>query len=213
MVFGNYDNSSATGVAFSRNPANGDPFLYGEYLINAQGEDVVAGIRTPQQITKRGSLQWAQRMGINEADRASKYPSMEEAMPAQYAELMRITGILEKRFKDLQDMEFTIEQGKLYFLQTRNGKRTAMAAVQIAVDLVNEGVIDKQEAVMRQDPGQLNQLLLPSFDPSAKRTVVSRGLPASPGAAVGMVVFTAEDAVKAKAEKKEGYHGAYGNFA
>jgi len=203
MVFGNLNNNSATGVAFSRNPANGDPFLYGEYLINAQGEDVVAGIRTPQQVTKRGSLEWAKRMSISEKSRTTDFPSMEESMPSQYAELMRITNILEARFKDLQDMEFTVEDGKVWFLQTRSGKRTAQAAVKIAVDMVREGMIDKAEAVMRQDAGQLNQLLLPSFDPKATRTLISRGLPASPGAAVGQVVFSAEDAVKWKADKKK----------
>merc|ERR1712061_51861 len=171
--------------------------------MGAQGEDVVAGIRTPQQITKRGSLEWAKRMGITEKDRAGQFPSMEESMPAQYEELVRITNILETRFKDLQDMEFTVENGKVWFLQTRNGKRTALAAVKIAVDMVGEGVIDKAEAVMRQDPSQLNQLPLPSFDPAASKKVVSRGLPASPGAAVGQVVFSAEDAVKWKADKKK----------
>jgi len=203
MVFGNRDSTSATGVAFSRNPSNGDPFLYGEYLINAQGEDVVAGIRTPQQVTKRGSLEWAQRMGIKEADRAGKFPSMEETMPTQYAELMKITNTLEDRFKDLQDMEFTIEQGKLWFLQTRNGKRTAAASVKIAVDLVHEKVIDPEEAVMRIEPNEINKLLLPSFDPAASRSLLARGLPASPGAAVGQVVFSAEDALEWKNQGKK----------
>jgi len=203
MVFGNRDNNSATGVAFSRNPSNGDPFLYGEYLLNAQGEDVVAGIRTPQQVTKRGSLEWAKRMGVSEADRASKFPSMEESLPKQHAELMKITDTLEHRFKDLQDMEFTIEQGKLWFLQTRNGKRTAAASVAIAVDLVKEGVIDAEEALMRIDPNDVNKLLLPSFDPAAARTMLARGLPASPGAAVGQIVFNAEDALAWKEQGKK----------
>jgi len=203
MVFGNRDNTSATGVAFSRNPSNGDPYLYGEYLINAQGEDVVAGIRTPQQVTKRGSLEWAKRMGVSEADRSSKFPSLEESMPPQYKELMEITNALEARFKDLQDMEFTIEQGKLWFLQTRNGKRTAAASVAIAVDLVKEGMIDSEEALMRIEPNEITKLLLPSFDPEAARKLLARGLPASPGAAVGQVVFNAEDALAWKEQGKK----------
>jgi len=203
MVFGNYDNTSATGVAFSRNPSNGTNEFYGEYLINAQGEDVVAGIRTPQQITLAGSREWAQRMGVSEEDRASKFESMEESMPDCYKELVRIKNILEKGQADMQDMEFTIEQNIVYFLQTRVGKRTAAAAAKIAVDMVDEGLIDKREAVMRMDGKQVTQLLLPSFKAGAARTLIAKGLPASPGAAVGQIVFTAADAESWKKEGKK----------
>eukprot|EP01061_Rhynchopus_euleeides_P041643 TRINITY_DN72845_c0_g1_i1.p1 TRINITY_DN72845_c0_g1~~TRINITY_DN72845_c0_g1_i1.p1 ORF type:complete len:914 (+),score=476.79 TRINITY_DN72845_c0_g1_i1:136-2877(+) len=191
MVYGNYDNNSATGVCFSRNPSNGDPRFYGEWLVNAQGEDVVAGIRTPQQITKEASEDWAFNHNISESERSSKFPSMEERMPQLFRELVDLKNLLERHFRDMQDMEFTIQQGKLYFLQTRNGKRTTQAAVRIATDMVNEGLIDKKEAVMRIDCGQIDQLLHPYIDPKLKVHVLAKGLPASPGAGVGQVVFTA----------------------
>ncbi|MDD3154067.1 MAG: pyruvate, phosphate dikinase [Victivallaceae bacterium] len=197
MVFGNSGNNSATGVAFTRDPSTGaNEFFYGEFLINAQGEDVVAGIRTPQQITLAGSRKWARSQKVSEADRKNKYPSLEEAMPACFQELDAIRVKLENHYKDMQDMEFTIENGKLYMLQTRNGKRTAGAAVKIATDLVKEGLIDEKTAVMRVEPQQLDQLLHPVFVKSAedKAVKLSVGLPASPGAATGMVVFSADDA-------------------
>ena len=196
MVFGNMGDSSATGVCFSRDAGNGENLFNGEYLINAQGEDVVAGIRTPQQITKIGSQRWAERAGISEAERASKYPSMEEAMPALYAELNSIQDKLEKHYKDMQDMEFTVQEGKLWFLQTRNGKRTGTAMVKIAMDLVREGLIDEKTAIMRCEPQKLDELLHPVFDKDAikKAKVITQGLPASPGAACGQIVFHADDA-------------------
>ncbi|MCX7678755.1 MAG: pyruvate, phosphate dikinase [Spirochaetes bacterium] len=194
MVFGNMGNDCATGVAFTRDPATGENKFYGEYLINAQGEDVVAGIRTPQQITIDGSRRWAKENNISEEERKTKYPSLEESMPEAYAQLKEIYQKLEKHYRDMQDIEFTIQNKKLWMLQTRNGKRTAAAAVKIAVDMVKEGLITKEEAIMRVDPASLDQLLHPTFDPNAKRTVLTRGLPASPGAAVGKVVFNADDA-------------------
>ena len=196
MVFGNMGDTSATGVCFSRDAGNGENLFNGEYLINAQGEDVVAGIRTPQQITKIGSQRWAERAGISEADRASKYPSMEEAMPALYAELNEIQDKLEKHYKDMQDMEFTVQEGKLWFLQTRNGKRTGTAMVKIAMDLVREGLIDEKTAILRCEPQKLDELLHPVFDKDAlkKAKVITQGLPASPGAACGQIVFHADDA-------------------
>ncbi|MBP5523301.1 MAG: pyruvate, phosphate dikinase, partial [Bacteroidaceae bacterium] len=196
MVFGNMGDSSATGVCFSRDAGNGENLFNGEYLINAQGEDVVAGIRTPQQITKIGSQRWAERAGISEAERASKYPSMEEAMPALYAELNSIQDKLEKHYKDMQDMEFTVQEGKLWFLQTRNGKRTGTAMVKIAMDLVREGLIDEKTAIMRCEPQKLDELLHPVFDKDSikKAKVITQGLPASPGAACGQIVFHADDA-------------------
>ncbi len=202
MVFGNMGDDSATGVAFSRSPSTGEhEYLYGEFLINAQGEDVVAGIRTPQQISKAGSQDWAKRQGISEKERAEKFPSLEEAMPETYKEFMEIVGMLEHHYKDMQDMEFTIERGTLWMLQTRTGKRTAAAAVKIAVDLVNEGVIDKETAIMRVEPIHVEQLLRPTFDPNADKTLVAKGLNASPGAAVGVAVL---DAKRAEATAKEG---------
>ncbi len=198
MVFGNMGNTSATGVAFTRNPATGERNFYGEYLINAQGEDVVAGIRTPQEITLKGSREWAERNNISEKERKEKYPSLEESMPDVYKQLVKIYQKLERHYKDMQDMEFTIQEGTLYLLQTRTGKRTAQAAVRIAVDMVKEGLIDKKTAITRVAPEQLDQLLHKAFDKKAKKTVVARGLNASPGAAVGKVVFSAEDAVKMK---------------
>ena len=194
MVFGNMGEDCATGVAFTRDPSTGDNRFYGEYLINAQGEDVVAGIRTPQQVTVVGSKKWAKENNISEADRKKKYPSLEEYMPKAYRQLDDIYNKLEKHYRDMQDIEFTIQNQKLWMLQTRNGKRTAAAAVKIAVDMVKQGLITKNEAIMRIDPASLDQLLHPTLDPKAKRTVITRGLPASPGAGVGRVVFNADDA-------------------
>ena len=196
MVFGNMGETSATGVCFSRDAATGENLFNGEYLVNAQGEDVVAGIRTPQQITLEGSRRWAKLQGISEEERASKYPSMEEAMPELYAELNTIQQKLEDHYRDMQDMEFTVQEGKLWFLQTRNGKRTGTAMVKIAMDLVREGVISEKEAIMRCEPQKLDELLHPVFDKDAlkKAKVITQGLPASPGAACGQIVFHADDA-------------------
>ena len=196
MVFGNMGETSATGVCFSRDAATGENIFNGEYLVNAQGEDVVAGIRTPQQITIEGSRRWAALQGISEEERASKYPSMEEAMPAIYAELDAIQTKLENHYRDMQDMEFTVQEGKLWFLQTRNGKRTGTAMVKIAMDLVHEGLIDEKTAIMRCEPQKLDELLHPVFDKAALKTakVITQGLPASPGAACGQIVFHADDA-------------------
>jgi pyruvate,orthophosphate dikinase len=196
MVFGNMGTTSATGVAFTRNPSNGKNEFYGEYLINAQGEDVVAGIRTPQQIGLEASRNWAAGNNVSEADRKTKFPSLEEIMPEVYKELIEIRARLEKHYHDMQDIEFTVQDHKLYMLQTRNGKRTGPAAVHIAVEMVGEGLIDEKTAVMRVDPEQLNQLLHPRIDPNAKLDKLTKGLPASPGAAVGKVVFNAADAEK-----------------
>ncbi len=196
MVFGNMGETSATGVCFSRDAATGENLFNGEYLVNAQGEDVVAGIRTPQQITIEGSRRWAALQGISEEERASKYPSMEEAMPAIYAELDAIQTKLENHYRDMQDMEFTVQEGKLWFLQTRNGKRTGTAMVKIAMDLVHEGLIDEKTAIMRCEPQKLDELLHPIFDSKALKAakVITQGLPASPGAACGQIVFHADDA-------------------
>ena len=196
MVFGNMGETSATGVCFSRDAATGENIFNGEYLVNAQGEDVVAGIRTPQQITLEGSRRWAKLQGISEEERAAKYPSMEEAMPELYNELNTIQQKLEDHYKDMQDMEFTVQEGKLWFLQTRNGKRTGTAMVKIAMDLMREGVIDEKTAVMRCEPQKLDELLHPVFDKEAlkKAKVITQGLPASPGAACGQIVFHADDA-------------------
>ena len=202
MVFGNMGNTSATGVAFTRNPSTGKNEFYGEYLINAQGEDVVAGIRTPQEIGLESSRSWAANTNISEADRKAKYPSLEEVMPDVYKQLMDIRARLEGHYHDMQDIEFTVQDHRLYMLQTRNGKRTGPAAVRIAVEMVGEGLIDEKTAVMRVDPEQLNQLLHPRIDPDAKLNKLTKGLPASPGAAVGKVVFNAADA-QAWAERKE----------
>src|SRR6478735_4780921 len=187
MVFGNMGETSATGVAFTRNPSTGESELYGEFLINAQGEDVVAGIRTPQDITERARIA-----------SSSDKPSMERAMPEAYAELVRIYGLLEKHYRDMQDMEFTVETGKLWMLQTRNGKRTAKAALRIAVELASEGLITEEEAVMRVEPSALDQLLHPMIDPKSERKIVASGLPASPGAACGEIVFNSDDAESAR---------------
>ncbi|MBO7068732.1 MAG: pyruvate, phosphate dikinase [Bacteroidaceae bacterium] len=196
MVFGNMGDTSATGVCFSRDAANGENIFNGEYLVNAQGEDVVAGIRTPQQITKVGSQRWAERAGISEEERVAKYPSMEEAMPEIYKELDGIQNKLEEHYRDMQDMEFTVQEGKLWFLQTRNGKRTGAAMVKIAIDLLHEGKIDEKTAIMRCEPQKLDELLHPVFDKKALTTakVIAQGLPASPGAGCGQIVFHADDA-------------------
>ena len=196
MVFGNMGDSSATGVCFSRDAATGENIFNGEYLVNAQGEDVVAGIRTPQQITKEGSQRWAKQQCIEEEVRASKYPSMEEAMPEIYAQLNALQDKLEKHYHDMQDMEFTVQEGKLWFLQTRNGKRTGTAMVKIAMDLLAEGEIDEKTALKRCEPNKLDELLHPIFDKQAlaQAKVLTRGLPASPGAACGQIVFFADDA-------------------
>ena len=196
MVFGNMGDTSATGVCFSRDAATGENLFSGEYLINAQGEDVVAGIRTPQQITKIGSQRWAERAGIPENERASKYPSMEEAMPELYKQLDELQTKLENHYHDMQDMEFTVQEGKLWFLQTRNGKRTGTAMVKIAMDLLKEGQIDEKTALLRCEPQKLDELLHPVFDQKALKQakVITQGLPASPGAACGQIVFHADDA-------------------
>ncbi len=198
MVFGNMGDTSATGVCFSRDAATGEDLFNGEYLINAQGEDVVAGIRTPQQITKIGSQRWAQLAGVSEEKRAAKYPSMEEAMPEIYQELDALQTKLENHYKDMQDMEFTVQEGKLWFLQTRNGKRTGAAMVKIAMDLLHQGMIDEKTALMRVEPNKLDELLHPVFDKDALKAakVLTRGLPASPGAATGQIVFFADDAAE-----------------
>ncbi|MFZ5718278.1 MAG: pyruvate, phosphate dikinase [Pseudomonadota bacterium] len=185
MVFGNMGDKSATGVAFTRNPSTGEARLYGEFLINAQGEDVVAGIRTPQPLTK-----------VAREEMGETNPSMEEAMPEVFAQFKGVVEKLERHYRDMQDIEFTVEQGRLYMLQTRNGKRTAKAALKVAVDLASEGLISKEEAVMRVEPASLDQLLHPTIDPASPRDVIATGLPASPGAATGKVVFTAEEAEK-----------------
>src|SRR5215471_12124667 len=192
MVFGNMGETSATGVAFTRNPSIGEKRLYGEFLINAQGEDVVAGIRTPQEITE-----------IARRESGSEKPSLEQAMPATFAELSRICSRLEKHYRDMQDVEFTVEQGKLWMLQTRSGKRTAKAALRIAVELANEGLIGRDEALTRVDPGAFDQLLHPTIDPDAHRQVIASGLPASPGAASGEIVFSSDEAELMKTQSRK----------
>lgn len=194
MVFGNMGDDCATGVAFTRDPATGENEFYGEYLINAQGEDVVAGIRTPLSVTKKSSAERATQSGISEENRKNNYPALEEYMPGIYSQLAGIYKKLEIHYKDMQDIEFTIQRNKLWMLQTRVGKRTTESAVRIAVEMVGENLISKQEAIMRIDPDQLDQLLHPSFDPKAEKNIIARGLPASPGAAAGKVVFHADDA-------------------
>lgn len=199
MVFGNMGDDCGTGVCFSRNPATGENrFFYGEFLINAQGEDVVAGIRTPQQISIDGSKEWAASQGISEEERRANFPSLEEALPEAYKDLVDTKNKLEKHYKDMQDMEFTIEHGKLFMLQTRNGKRTAQAAIKVACDLMDEGLINEEEALMQIDAGTLDMLLHPTFDPKALKAAepVGHAIAASPGAACGAVVFTADDAVE-----------------
>ncbi|MDR2057077.1 MAG: pyruvate, phosphate dikinase [Dysgonamonadaceae bacterium] len=196
MVFGNMGQTSATGVAFTRDAATGEDIFNGEYLINAQGEDVVAGIRTPQQITLEGSKRWAAQQGISEEDRASKYPSLEESMPECAKHLIETQQKLEDYFKDMQDLEFTIQDGKLWLLQTRNGKRTGAAMVKIAMDMLRQGVIDEKTALSRQEPDKLDELLHPVFKKSALAVAksITKGLPASPGAATGKIVFHADEA-------------------
>jgi pyruvate,orthophosphate dikinase len=196
MVFGNMGMTSATGVCFSRNASTGENKFNGEYLVNAQGEDVVAGIRTPQEITKEGSLHWASMQGVSEDDRAKNYPSLEEAMPALYKELWETQHKLELHYKDMQDMEFTIQEGKLWMLQTRNGKRTGAAMVKIAMDMLEEGLLTEEGALLRIEPNKLDELLHPVFtkDAIVKARAMAKGLPASPGAASGKIVFFAEDA-------------------
>ena len=198
MVFGNMGDTSATGVCFSRDAATGEDLFNGEWLVNAQGEDVVAGIRTPQQITLEGSRRWAELQGISEEDRKAKYPSMEEAMPEIYRQLDAIQTKLEEHYHDMQDMEFTVQEGKLWFLQTRNGKRTGAAMVKIAMDLLRQGMIDEKTAINRCEPQKLDELLHPVFSKEAlsKAKELTRGLPASPGAACGQIVFFADDAAK-----------------
>jgi len=196
MVFGNMGQTSATGVAFTRDAATGEDIFNGEYLINAQGEDVVAGIRTPQQITLEGSKRWAAQQGISEKERAAKYPSLEESMPECAKDLIETQQKLEDYFKDMQDIEFTIQNGKLWMLQTRNSKRTGAAMVRIAMEMLNQGIIDEKTALLRQEPEKLDELLHPVFNTSALAAVkpIAKGLPASPGAATGKVVFHADDA-------------------
>ena len=198
MVYGNMGENSGTGVCFTRDAATGENVFNGEYLINAQGEDVVAGVRTPQQITKLGSLRWAELAQIEEANRVEHYPSLEELMPSIYKELYGYQETLENHYSDMQDMEFTIQEGKLWILQTRNGKRTGAAMVKIAMDLLKEGAIDEKKALLRIEPNKLDELLHPVFDPNAlkRANIIAQGLPASPGAATGQIVFFANEATK-----------------
>ena len=191
MVFGNMGDTSATGVAFTRNPSTGEKKLYGEFLVNAQGEDVVAGIRTPQDLTEDARIA-----------AGSEAPSLEALMPEAYAEFVETANKLEAHYKDMQDLEFTIERGKLWMLQTRSGKRTAKAALRIAVEMAAEKVITQEEAVLRVDPASLDQLLHPTIDPSADKKIIANGLPASPGAATGEIVFSSNDAERLKSEGK-----------
>ena len=198
MVFGNMGLTSATGVAFTRDAGTGEDLFNGEYLINAQGEDVVAGIRTPQQITLEGSKRWAVLAGVSEEERAAKYPSLEETMPILYKELVSTQEKLEAHYKDMQDIEFTIQEGKLWLLQTRNGKRTGAAMVKIAIDMLQQGIIDEEIALLRVEPAKLDELLHPVFSAQAikEATVLAKGLPASPGAATGQIIFFADEAKK-----------------
>jgi len=204
MVYGNLGNNSATGVAFTRNAATGEDLFHGEFLVNAQGEDFVAGIRTPQEVTLEGSRRWAKLTNVSEAERASKYPSLEEVMPAVFKELLIYETHLENHYRDMQDIEFTVQEGKLWILQTRNGKRTGAAMVKIAMDMLQQGMIDEETALLRVEPNRINELLHPVFNPAAlaRAQVIVRGLPASPGAASGQLVFFADDAeVQAAAGK------------
>ena len=205
MVYGNMGQTSATGVAFTRDAATGEDIFNGEYLINAQGEDVVAGIRTPQQITLEGSRRWAALQGVSEADRKSKYPSLEESMPECAKELFATEQKLEDYFKDMQDIEFTIQDNKLWLLQTRSGKRTGAAMVRIAMEMLRAGIIDEKEVLKRMEAGKLDELLHPVFDRSAMKSakVMAKGLPASPGAATGKIVFFADDAVVLKEKRQK----------
>ncbi|HYR78583.1 MAG TPA: PEP/pyruvate-binding domain-containing protein, partial [Candidatus Dormibacteraeota bacterium] len=203
MVFGNLGADCATGVAFTRDPGTGEKGIYGEYLPNAQGEDVVAGIRTGLQISLKAGRVWAERAGVSEQERAANYPTLEESFPAAYKELVTIAAKLEKHFRDTQDMEFTIERNRLFMLQTRSGKRTAQAAVRIAVDMADEKLIDRKTALKRVEPEQLEQFLHPRLNPASKKTVIARGLPASPGAVNGEVVFSADEAVAVAASGRK----------
>jgi pyruvate,orthophosphate dikinase len=198
MVYGNMGQTSGTGVAFTRDAGTGEDIFNGEYLIDAQGEDVVAGVRTPRQITKEGSLRWAKLAGVSEKERVEEYPSLEEVMPGVYAELDETQQKLEDYFSDMQDLEFTIQEGKLWLLQTRNGKRTGAAMVKIAMDMLRQGKIDEKTALLRQEPSKLDELLHPVFEKGAlaRATVLAQGLPASPGAATGQIVFHADEAKK-----------------
>lgn len=200
MVYGNMGEDSGTGVCFTRDAGTGEAVFNGEYLINAQGEDVVSGVRTPRQITRLGSERWARLAQVNEEERLKVYPSLEELMPSSYKELHAYQATLEKHYRDMQDMEFTIQQGKLWILQTRNGKRTGAAMVKIAIDLLKEGHIDEKEALRRITPNKLDELLHPVFDPTALKNaeIIAQGLPASPGAATGQIVFFADEAGKFK---------------
>ncbi|MDD3715839.1 MAG: pyruvate, phosphate dikinase, partial [Candidatus Marinimicrobia bacterium] len=204
MVYGNMGNNSATGVAFTRDAATGEDIFNGEYLINAQGEDVVAGVRTPQQITLEGARRWAKLAGVSEQERIKKFPSLEEAMPEAYKQLDEIQQKLEDHYKDMQDLEFTIQDGRLWLLQTRNGKRTGAAMVKIAMDVLRDGKISEKDAIKRVEPNKLDELLHPVFDASAIKAAktVAKGLPASPGAATGRIVFFADEA-EAWAQKGE----------
>src|SRR5210317_412518 len=198
MVYGNMGQNSGTGVAFTRDAGTGEDIFNGEYLIDAQGEDVVAGVRTPRQITKEGSLRWAVLSKVSEEERAADFPSLEEVMPEVYAELSDTEQKLEDYFSDMQDLEFTIQEGKLWLLQTRNGKRTGAAMVKIAMDMLKEGTLDEKTALLRVEPNKLDELLHPVFDKAALETAntVAKGLPASPGAATGRIVFFADEAKK-----------------
>lgn len=205
MVFGNMGENSATGVCFTRDAGTGEDLFNGEYLINAQGEDVVAGIRTPQQITKEGSIRWAKLAQVSEGERAKNFPSLEEAMPVMYNELLETQQNLEDHYRDMQDIEFTVENGRLWLLQTRGGKRTGAAMVKIAMDMLSQNMINKEEAIMRVEPEKLDELLHPVFDTKAigDAKVMAKGLPASPGAATGQIVFHADDAVAWAEEGKK----------
>lgn len=205
MVFGNMGKNSGTGVAFTRDAATGEDIFNGEYLIDAQGEDVVAGVRTPQQITLEGSKRWAKLAGVSEEERATKYPSLEESMPSVYKELVETETKLENHYSDMQDLEFTIQDGRLWLLQTRNGKRTGEAMVRIAIEMLEQGMIDEKTAIKRVEPNKLDELLHPVFDGEAIKSakVLAKGLPASPGAATGKVVFFADEAVEWKAKGEE----------
>ena len=205
MVYGNMGDTSATGVAFTRDAATGEKIFNGEYLVNAQGEDVVAGTRTPRQITREGSLRWAKLQGVSEEERKEVYPSLEELFPEIYKELDQQQEKLEKHYKDMQDLEFTIQEGRLWMLQTRNGKRTGPAMVKIAMDMLREGIIKEEEAMLRVEPGKLDELLHPVFDTDelAKANLLAKGLPASPGAATGQIVFFADDAAEWAAKGKQ----------
>src|SRR5260370_3101969 len=204
MVFGNLGPDCATGVAFTRDPGTGEKGIYGECLPNAQGENIVAGIRTGLPISRKAGRTSAQRAGISEEERAANYPTLEESFPTVYKELLTIAARLEKHFRDTQDMEFTIERNRLFMLQTRTGKRTAQAAVRIAVDMADEKLVDRKTALKRVEPEQLEQFLHPRLDPASKKIVIARGLPASPEAGNGEVVFSADEAVGGAAAGRKG---------